>query len=462
MNVMSTQDWLRLTNAGALSVRSADLKAVDTALARYHTSPTETSKQALTGALLRWIQSKGADWKRSDRNRHQAVETLHSQLMGTGGRTLSGAERVALSHVRDEARAIVTDLFRGRRLEWRQSFKQKLANEKLGTTLATSSLVVNVNTLSGGAIASGARTVGSLPSQAANAMGIANNSGSSSRTMELAHDLIRNTVPPHLVADVTKELLSLMPDFLKTLAASMVPVAGVISAGGGALYSSFKLARGQYRLDSAREHIMYSLSTAEPAMAMQAIARMLERERNTEAIGVAIGVGEFGGKLAGALADGGTATNAAIGLAASVARLTNIIRIVARDVEERNEANLAMMTRVDATIFRTCPVVGAYLVCCAPTSVLVNTIFESRFGTTGWMGEVEHAVATHLAPLKEQAARLVREHRFVIPELTNYPGIVERNEKKLKEMMERKGKSGMVGYGSDDMARWDVPTRPRR
>ena len=146
--------------------------------------------------------------------------------------------------------------------------------------------------------------------------------------------------------------------------------------------------------------------------ALDALARFLERERNQDAYAMSVSLAEFGSKLAATLADGGTASNAAIGLTANLLKLMNIVRIVVRDVREKNAANQAMMTRVDAGIFDICPVVGAYLICCAPTSVLVNTLFDSRFGEPGWQDHVEIAVRRHLAPRQEQARRVVCAHRF--------------------------------------------------
>jgi hypothetical protein len=62
---------------------------------------------------------------------------------------------------------------------------------------------------------------------------------------------------------------------------------------------------------------------------------------------------------------------------------------------------------------------------------------------------VERTVQRHLVPLQTQARRVVQEHRFVIPALSSYPGMFVRNEQKLQEMEERKGKTGMEGFGSD-------------
>ena len=435
---MSHKQWMSLTHGGYTSVRSSQLKAVDTALAKYEGTPSDAHKAAVTAALLKWIQSKGAGWKSSERNKKQGVEILHHQLMGTGAVTLSGAEVVGLSHVRDESRAIVHELFGGKRLQWRAEFKQKLAQQKLGVTLGVGGSLYAADKLSHGAIRNAPSTI--------KAAVMGPSSGTS-----MAEEIYRTVVPPDILADVTFELTKLMPTFMKDLAASVTPWLGLITTGGGVILAGAKSLRGQWRAEWTQYHIEGSLARAEPAIALRQIHIILERERNIELTNMGVGLAEFGGKLAGVLADGGTATNVAIGLAASVTKLLNIVRLIVRDVLERNAGNAKMKGRVDASVFEVCPIVGAYLLCCAPTSVIVNSIFDNQFGATGWQSQVENAVTRHLVPLKAQAKRLVQEHRFWIPELYHHHGVLEVNTKKLKAMMERKGKSGMEGFGSDNM-----------
>ncbi|QJR37078.1 hypothetical protein [Gemmatimonas groenlandica] len=437
-DIMSHKQWMSLTHGGYTSVRSSQLKAVDTALAKYDGKPTDANKAAVTAALLKWIQSKGAAWKSSERNKKQGVEILHHQLMGTGGVKLSGAEMVGLSHVRDESRAIVHDLFAGKQLQWRSEFKAKLGQQKIGVTLGVGGALYGANTLSNGAIRNAPSTIKTA---------VLGSSGGPS----MAEEIYRTVVPPEILADVTFEVTKLMPTFMKDLAASVTPWVGLITTGGGVVLSGVKALRGQWRAQWAEYHIEGSLARAEPSVALRQIHLILERERNLEVTGMGIGLAEFGGKLAGVLADGGTATNVAIGLAASVTKLLNIVRIIVRDVLERNAANAKMKGQVDVSVFEACPIVGAYLLCCAPTSVIVNSIFDNQFGAKGWQSQVENAVTRHLVPLKVQAQRLVTEHRFWIPELYRHHGVLEVNSKKLKEMMERKGKTGMVGFGSDNM-----------
>ena len=177
-----------------------------------------------------------------------------------------------------------------------------------------------------------------------------------------------------------------MPGFMNEFAGSMVPFVGVVVTGGSAVYSGVKTAIGTYCLSQARMHEARTLSVDEPAAAFSALVRILERERNSDAFSASVSGTAFVGKLAGLLADGGTATNAAIGLAASTAKLVNIVRVIVRGVREKNEANRRMQQGgVNGEIFDVCPIVGAYLILCVPTSVMVNTVFD-RVSEHGWRG----------------------------------------------------------------------------
>jgi hypothetical protein len=113
------------------------------------------------------------------------------------------------------------------------------------------------------------------------------------------------------------------------------------------------------------------------------------------------------------------------------------------------------------TIFQTCPLVGAYYVCCAPTSALVNQIYE-RWWQAEWRGDVERAVVKHLEPIRARARHVIREHRFVINELNRHPGVLMRNDAELEAMKKRMGKTGMEGFGSANLPPELHPTRSRR
>ena len=75
---------------------------------------------------------------------------------------------------------------------------------------------------------------------------------------------------------------------------------------------------------------------------------------------------------------------------------------------------------------------------------------DRRLRQHGWRDEVEHAVQSHVTTLRETAGSLIRDHRYQIEELMNYPGVLKANKAKLKEMAAKKGMTGMEGFGSDD------------
>ncbi len=112
-------------------------------------------------ALVRWFQKEGPNWKNSVRNKHNAVDALHRQLLGAGPEK-TGEGMVALSHARDESRAIVQDLFQGQKLVYRSGFWNKLAGPgmfgKIGAKITVTGVVYSANTLSGGAIVKGVKS----------------------------------------------------------------------------------------------------------------------------------------------------------------------------------------------------------------------------------------------------------------------------------------------------------------
>ena len=145
-----------------------------------------------------------------------------------------------------------------------------------------------------------------------------------SAATKLANDSV-NSVVPQILGEVLLQITQVIPDFIKELAASITPFVGVIASGGAAVWNTKNALRGQWRIEWSQYHITGSLAGREPAAALLALIRILERERDQDVFAASVSVGEFCGKLAGVLADGGTATNAAVGLAANVAKLLSIL-----------------------------------------------------------------------------------------------------------------------------------------
>lgn len=462
MAIMTVERWLKYTDGGLTSIRSGRLKAVDSALAQYHKSKSPADLDRLRSALVGWMQDKGTDWKSSVRNRHHAVDDLYREVMGVAV-TKSGAEMVALSHLQDESRALIETLFRNRKLEWRNGFLGKLGDRKLEALFTVGNEGLNAAASTDEAIR-GDDSFGPTAQRGAieGARQAAPYAKAGARVAAAPAMLLFNTlVPADARHEVLMALAKVYPDFMEKLVASMIPFAGVIVAGGVLAKDLKKLAAEAYHLNRTRMHVERSLAVREPESAMRALTRILERERNASALEASLSLVEFGSKLATTLVDGGSATGPAISAAAGVVKLGNIIRVIVRDVQEKNAANRAMANGINITVFETCPLVGAYYVCCAPTSALVTEIYD-RWWHPEWRGDVERTVTRHIEPIRERARHVIHEHRFVIPGLERYPGVLKVNEKELAAMHARMGKTGMVGFGSHNMPVELNPTRPRR
>src|SRR5215207_1670101 len=115
-DVMTNESWLKLTNAGTFARRGADLKRVDDALAAYHRSPSPALQDAVLKALIGYMQVEGPAYKTGPRNKFKAIDNLFAHLSGQPTLAKSGRDIVGLSHMRNEARAIVNDLFLGEKL----------------------------------------------------------------------------------------------------------------------------------------------------------------------------------------------------------------------------------------------------------------------------------------------------------------------------------------------------------
>jgi hypothetical protein len=406
--VMPHAQWMTMTDGGFTKPRSTQLKAVDTALKNYNTMATPQNLDVLQGALTQWIMKEGPNWKASIRNKKNAVDTLHKQVMGVPKIGRTGESMYAVSISRDESRLIIGKIFGDKELTAKPANRLLLGKmERAGASLNIRTVKKGVQTL-----APGRPPVPPRPATG----------GGGSNVQAFAEQLLGELSPKDILAEVKILAEQIMPGFMAEFVKSILPFAGLITSGGTVIKGTFTTLRATYRVYDASENTSRSLSTAEPAQAFAALIRMLERERNFEATGLAIGTAEFGTKLAGTLLDGGTATTAVAGIVASVAKLAMLIRVVVRDVLEKKAVNeLISKGNVDTKIFQACPLAGAYLIVCAPTSVLVNTIFD-EFYDHGMMDKVEHAVQTSLTPLKEQATRLIAEHRMYFKGLANAEG----------------------------------------
>ncbi len=417
--IMWYNEWMKLTVGGKLDKRSPVLKTLDAALLKHEQQPNPANRQALVKALHAWINSQGSEWQTSIRNRRNAVETLFRQLGPEGGQVKP--DRAALAHVFLESELFVAQLFKGTKVMWRPGILTKIAGNTEMAKATTSWTIFKVGKNS--------HKLHKLttPATPASAPGLAS---------QLARMLTDEIIPPEVRVEVMQLLALLMPSFMAELSAACAPFVGVGTSAVTTTVGLVKMAQKQYQVDMAIAHAARTLSTGDPEAAFAAIIRMLQREQHNLIAGVSVGYAAFGAKLVSLLVDGGAVTNTAISLTQGLIKLLMLARIAVRDVMERKEANkLLAQGDVDAQLFTASPLMGAYLICCAPTSVIVNTVIDhDAFARPGMMDRVERAVKLHIEPMKAAAQKLVTEHRMYIPELEKHAGIIEFNKGNVKKM----------------------------
>ncbi|TQV66996.1 hypothetical protein FKG94_26370 [Exilibacterium tricleocarpae] len=438
VDIIGHRQWLAATDGGRLSVRSRELKALDAAIERYGKTPGPSREDAVRTALINWISSKRGKWRGSIRNRSGAIKKLLEQLG-----MLDNSPTAVLRGAPGEDLRV---LFANKRLEWKPGFKRKLGNNKWGAAantlgLATNSIILvshyhddMLDNLAGVSL-----------------HGINAEAAVLKAAVKLVAKVFKEVVPVELRAEVGLSLAAEMPALLGNFVNSMVPFLSEVTTGGATVLNLVKAGLKNRRINAMRHHSEHSMSEREPRQAIEAMIRTLRRERNAELASGAVSGVAFGAQLAGLALDGGAASRATIGCASNVIKLANILRMVTRDVREKNAANRLMQRGVDITIFEISPIVGAYYVCCASSSDLINVIF-SRFGEDRWQDTAEAVLAQHIEPLRAEARELISMHRFHIPGLEKFPGMISgRNSAELARMARMKGNTGMAGFGSDSL-----------
>ncbi len=411
-DVIEYEYWMQLTNAGMFSVRNNALREVDQALKRFHQTQSPFDKQSTLAALQKWITAEGNNWKHSVRNRYSGIEILQADLTGNRMIQLSAAEQAAWAFIRDESKQVLRKIFHGRTLEWRSGIFSKLK----------------------GCLETIYDTGMHMPFDAMTVDSFAKGDDQVFTRRKLAKEIFDKIVPPQVQDAVVKALEYILPDFFEQFAISMIPFIGALHSATGAVRSTAEAIGKQIVLERTQNHAHNSFAHGEPFQATQAMIKILHRERNNAAFGASVDLGAMTAKIVGTLVDGGTLSVAVTGLATASIKLMNMIHIVTRDCLERHHANEMLSKTFDASVFDKCPILGAYMICCAPSSVLMNGLIQTG-PSVGWRGKAEHAWKNHWIPLRMEAQELIKNHRFVINSLANSPGVLDVNHENLDKMM---------------------------
>ena len=158
------------------------------------------------------------------------------------------------------------------------------------------------------------------------------------------------------------------------------------------------------RLERARD----AVPTGDATVALDAIDKLLAREiRESKCRGTI-----SGSEFAAGLTFPGLAPGSSI--LAAAAQLAVTLYEAQRDYREHSRANAYLKREtVDATVFSTAPVLGAYFLVCSTRSHVLNFL-ASEIGDSGWMYRVE-SLNKRLEPVIATARRLIAAARYELP-----------------------------------------------
>ncbi len=399
--------------------RSKELKAVDEALKKYElafensTGSVLNERRALAEALRAWQAAqtaKGQDWRKSVRNENKAVEILDADLKmvitGKGGLNSRGElmidpkELIARQEVARAVKENTKTMFLG----------QKLTVKTTKALSDLSSVRTSLQTFK--------KQVGQIvsPSQAASP-------GLSQQVQSMVSSVLGGSAGAE-VAHV------LGAGFIGEIVTSVTPFVGALKSGASAISKWGSAAAGlwkRHKLNAAEG----SFAAGDPAAAFEAIVRIQTREIHAYATEASIHTLAAGAKAAFTAADFGAVSGAALGAAETLAVMMQRLYLWARDCSEIEEANRLIAQGVfDLTLFKTCPLLGCYLIASSNTNAIIN-IAVGDYGRAGWKFEVE-VMVKNAQPVFDKARAVIQDSRFEIVGLSGMKGsVVNRTKKTL-------------------------------
>lgn len=285
---------------------------------------------------------------------------------------------------------------------------------KFGTKSALSAVADMAK--SGKAIATGVQKAGKAAKAGSAA---ASTASSSPGTLSMVTDFISGCADvPGL--DAVAEAIG--AEALENLVAEVIPFVGIINSGRKLAQATARVVDDAHSLYKTAEWTEGALP-GDPVAACKAVRNLIQRDLGKHSIQMAQQAAATGGKLAGILADGGTGTTVAIGIANAAATLGLQLFYLGLDIKDMRVGNarLAKPNSLDSTVFSKCPILGCYLLTCTDTSNIVNLLVDD-IGGPGWMDRVETMKRTQLDPLLKIATSNITSSRLQLDGLASNKG----------------------------------------
>ena len=265
----------------------------------------------------------------------------------------------------------------------------------------------------GKTIASNAQKLAKGASSAASA------ASNSSGTMSMVHDFIKGCAD---VPGIDAVADAIGTEAMQNLVAEVIPFVGIVNSARKLASATKSVVDDAHSLYKSAEWTQGALP-GDPVAACEAVKSLIKRDLGKHSVQVAQQAASTGGKIAGILGDGGTATTLAIGLANAAASLGLQLFYLGLDIKDLRAGNarLAKPSGLDSTVFNECPILGCYLLTCTDTSNIVNLLVED-IGSPGWMNRVEAMKRTQLDPLLKIATKNITASRLQLEGLSANKG----------------------------------------
>ena len=378
------QKWMKETSVWN-KPRSKEMKELDAAIQDYDRSTLAARDAKLYNIrqyLNAWKAKEGPHWMQSVRNQTGIITALDKFLNGTT-QGLTREEMEAWKLVCAAARENCKKMMMGRQLT--------VKNTSIGGTLADIASAAKTAYSPAKTVHSVATGVTPLAYQGSKVALQATGAAAHLAIEHAAHDLLKACFD---VADIHIVMHALGPLFAEVVH-SITPFIGMVANGAKAAVGwglVIKQGWERYQLGQITE----SFAPGDPEAAF--------------------------------FADGGAVSGPVVGVAACVAKLLSQIIQFARDYKETKKVNAQLLSGPwDLTLFKTCPLLGCYLIACSDTSAVINLAID-EFGSDQWVDKIEMLKAK-ADPAIEKAGDLIRDSRYEIRELRHSKGVVKPHPK---------------------------------
>jgi hypothetical protein len=246
----------------------------------------------------------------------------------------------------------------------------------------------------------------------------------------ILNDIARNSVLKLLqdlfdTDEISEIIEELSEGVVGEIAEAITPFLGAIKNGGKGLVHLGLAAKEAWRAHKTTQR-KEAVLPGDARAAAQALREVIVRDATQKAISGGRSLATAGLQVGGVFIDGGVASGPAFGLANSLAGLAQTIFVLARDYKEKKRVNkiLEVPENITAKTFMVCPILGAYYLACADTSMIINLLVED-IGNSGWMDNVEKLVKESIDPLVETAVAKLTSYRFKLKRIGEHGEVLE-------------------------------------